>query len=52
MSDCKEFKGIVLVNLVRKVDFVRGVKVVKTVLLVMGVPRKFSRSVCKGLQGG
>ena len=24
MSDCKEFKGIVLVNLVRKVDFVRG----------------------------
>ena len=36
----------------RSKEFVRGVKVVKTVLLVMGVPRKFSRSFCKGLQGG
>ena len=37
MSDCKEFKGIVLVNLVRKVDFVRGY--VRGCEIVRGVPR-------------
>ena len=36
MSDCKEFQGILLVDLVRKVDFVRGY--VMGCEIVMGVP--------------
>ena len=36
MSDCKEFQGILLVDLVSKVDFVRGY--VMGCEIVMGVP--------------